>query len=118
MHKKKEKVQMVSLAVGDIHSEAGGGRGDEEDEGGQLQSVVGSDGGTVSQHYRTLLRCVCVAMRQKGGTVHSIVIDCPVSVCSPCPWSRLRVQSQRGDGTSVRSDFKRCVACGNADFFL
>lgn len=45
---KKKRVQMVSLAVGDIHSEAGGGRQME----GQLQSTVGNNG-TVSQHFYT-----------------------------------------------------------------
>lgn len=81
--KKQKEVQIMSLAVGHIHSGARGGRGDEEDDErgscraqwvittGQFLSII------------TPLRCVRVAMRQRG-IIHSIVIDCPVSVCSPC----------------------------------
>lgn len=61
MHKKKEKKKETNgesgRSVGNIHSEARGGRGDEEDEE-QLQSTVGNNNQTVSQHYNTFFRCV------------------------------------------------------------
>lgn len=54
---KKETNGESGGSVGDIHSEARGGRGDEEDEG-RLQSTVGDNNETVSQHYNTFFRCV------------------------------------------------------------
>lgn len=89
MHKKNikqtknSKKKIMSLAVGHIHSEARGGRGDEEDEerGSCRAQWVITTGEFLS--IITPLRCVCVAMRQRG-IIHSILIDCPVSVCSPC----------------------------------
>ncbi len=63
--KRNKKVQMVSLVVGDIHSEARGGRGDEEDKerGSCRAKWVITTGQSVLSII--VLRCVCVAMRQR-----------------------------------------------------
>lgn len=50
---------------------------------GQLQSTVGNNKGTVSQHFYTFWEAY-VWLWGDGGIIYSIVIDCPVLVCSPC----------------------------------
>lgn len=53
--KKKKEVEIMSLAAGHIHSEARGGRGDEEDEErGSCRTQWVNNNRTVSQHYYTL----------------------------------------------------------------
>lgn len=60
--KRNKKVQMVSLVVGNIHSEARGGRGDEEDE---------ERGSCRAQWVITM-----------GQSVLSIITPCEVCLCS------------------------------------